>query len=74
MLDLKANPDKKGSGTVVEASLDKGRGFMCTALVQSGTLKVGDYVLLSSSSRRSLPAHKNSRRSLAPKYRDVKKV
>ena len=45
MLDLKANPDKKGSGTVVEASLDKGRGFMCTALVQSGTLKVGDYVL-----------------------------
>ena len=45
MLDLKANPDKNGSGTVVEASLDKGRGFMCTALIQSGTLKVGDYVL-----------------------------
>jgi translation initiation factor IF-2 len=45
MLDLKANPDKNGSGTVVEASLDKGRGYMCTALIQSGTLKVGDYVL-----------------------------
>lgn len=45
MLDLKANPDKNASGTVVEASLDKGRGYMCTALIQSGTLKVGDYVL-----------------------------
>ncbi|MGB0311194.1 MAG: translation initiation factor IF-2 [Schleiferiaceae bacterium] len=45
MLDLKANPDKNASGTVVEASLDKGRGYMCTALIQSGTLKVGDYIL-----------------------------
>jgi translation initiation factor IF-2 len=45
MLDLKANPDKNASGTVVEASLDKGRGYMCTTLIQSGTLKVGDYVL-----------------------------
>ena len=45
MLDLKANPDKNASGTVVEASLDKGRGYMCTALVQAGTMKVGDYVL-----------------------------
>lgn len=45
MLDLKANPDKNASGTVVEASLDKGRGYMCTALIQSGTMKVGDYVL-----------------------------
>ena len=39
------NPDKNASGTVVEASLDKGRGYMCTALVQAGTMKVGDYVL-----------------------------
>jgi translation initiation factor IF-2 len=45
MLELKANPDKNASGTVVEASLDKGRGYMCTALIQAGTLKVGDYVL-----------------------------
>ncbi len=45
MLDLKANPDKNASGTVVEASLDKGRGYMCTALIQSGTLKVGNYIL-----------------------------
>jgi translation initiation factor IF-2 len=45
MLDLKANPDKNASGTVVEASLDKGRGYMCTALIQSGTLNVGDYIL-----------------------------
>ncbi|MDA9781718.1 translation initiation factor IF-2, partial [Schleiferiaceae bacterium] len=45
MLDLKANPNKNASGTIVEASLDKGRGYMCTALIQSGTMKVGDYVL-----------------------------
>ena len=45
MLDLKSNPDKNASGTIVEASLDKGRGYMCTALVQAGTMKVGDYVL-----------------------------
>ena len=45
MLDLKANPNKNASGTIVEASLDKGRGYMCTALVQAGTMKVGDYVL-----------------------------
>ena len=45
MLDLKANPDKNASGTVVEASLDKGRGYMCTALIQSGTMQVGDYIL-----------------------------
>lgn len=45
MLELKANPDKNASGTVVEASLDKGRGYMCTALIQAGTMQVGDYVL-----------------------------
>ena len=45
MLDLKANPDKKASGNVVEASLDKGRGYVSTLLVQGGTLKIGDYML-----------------------------
>ncbi|WLD24131.1 translation initiation factor IF-2 [Flavobacterium dauae] len=45
MLELKANPNKSASGTVVEAFLDKGRGYVSTILVQSGTLKIGDYVL-----------------------------
>ncbi len=45
MLDLKANPDKPAVGTVVEAFLDKGRGFVSTVLVQAGSLKIGDYVL-----------------------------
>jgi translation initiation factor IF-2 len=45
LLELKANPNKLASGTVVEAYLDKGRGYVSTILVQSGTLKVGDYVL-----------------------------
>lgn len=45
ILDLKANPYKPAVGTVVEAQLDKGRGYISTILVQSGTLKIGDYVL-----------------------------
>ena len=45
MLDLKANPNKKASGAVIESSLDKGRGYLATILVQNGTLKVGDVVL-----------------------------
>ncbi|MGJ8683699.1 MAG: translation initiation factor IF-2 [Nonlabens sp.] len=45
ILDLKANPNKPAIGTVVEAFLDKGRGYVSTILVQAGTLKVGDYVL-----------------------------
>jgi len=45
LLDLKANPNKPAQGVVVEAQLDKGRGFVATVLVQSGTLKVGDYLL-----------------------------
>lgn len=45
ILDLKANPKKPAVGTVVEAQLDKGRGYVTTILVQAGTLKVGDYVL-----------------------------
>ena len=45
MLELKANPDRNAVGTVIEASLDKGRGYIATVLVQNGTLKVGDYSL-----------------------------
>ena len=45
ILELKANPDKVANGTVVEAFLDKGRGYVSTILVQAGTLKIGDYVL-----------------------------
>ncbi|MDT0620990.1 translation initiation factor IF-2 [Croceitalea vernalis] len=45
LLELKANPDKLANGTVVEAFLDKGRGYVSTILVQAGTLKIGDYVL-----------------------------
>ena len=45
LLELKANPDRLASGTVVEAFLDKGRGYVATILVQGGTLEIGDYVL-----------------------------
>jgi len=45
LLELKANPNRMANGTVVEAFLDKGRGYVSTVLVQGGTLKVGDYVL-----------------------------
>ena len=45
MLELKANPNKKASGAVIESSLDKGRGYLATILVQNGTLRVGDVML-----------------------------
>jgi len=45
LLELQANPEKQASGTVVEAFLDKGRGYVSTILVQAGTLRIGDYVL-----------------------------
>ena len=45
VLELKANPSKNALGTVVEAQLDKGRGYVTTILVQAGTLEVGDYIL-----------------------------
>ena len=48
ILDLKANPNRLAQGTVIEASLDKGKGYLSTILVQTGTLKVGDYVLAGS--------------------------
>ncbi len=45
LLELKANPDREASGTVVEATLDKGRGYVATVLVQNGTLRIGDLVV-----------------------------
>ena len=45
MLDLKANPNKRAAGAVIESSLDKGRGYLATILVQNGTLRVGDVML-----------------------------
>ena len=45
ILELKANPNKNAIGTVLEASLDKGKGYLTTILIESGTLKLGDYVL-----------------------------
>ncbi len=48
MLELKANPDKPALGTVIESSLDKGRGFTATVLVKAGTLKIGDIMLAGS--------------------------
>ena len=45
MLDLKANPDRKATGSIIESTLDKGRGYVATVLVSNGTLKVGDIVL-----------------------------
>ena len=45
LLDLKANPDRKATGSVIESSLDKGRGYVATVLVQNGTLRQGDVVL-----------------------------
>jgi translation initiation factor IF-2 len=45
LLDLKANPDREASGTIIEASLDKGRGFVATLLVENGTLQPGDLIV-----------------------------
>ena len=45
MLDLKANPDRKAVGSIIESSLDKGRGYVATVLVQNGTLRQGDIIL-----------------------------
>jgi len=45
MLELKGNPNKRASGTVIESTLDKGRGYVCTVLVQNGSLRVGDVLL-----------------------------
>jgi len=57
LLELKANPNKHASGTVVEAFLDKGRGYVSTILVQAGTLRVGDYVLAGKNSGKVRAMH-----------------
>jgi translation initiation factor IF-2 len=60
MLDLKANPDKRATGTVIESSLDKGRGYIATILIKTGTLKIGD-VLLAGSNYGNIKAMYNER-------------
>ncbi|UBZ11550.1 translation initiation factor IF-2 [Leeuwenhoekiella palythoae] len=57
ILELKANPDKRANGTVVEAFLDKGRGYVSTVLVEGGTLKIGDYVLAGTNSGKVKAMH-----------------
>ncbi|MCB0446041.1 MAG: translation initiation factor IF-2, partial [Gelidibacter sp.] len=57
LLELQANPNKHASGTVVEAFLDKGRGYVSTILVQAGTLNVGDYVLAGKNSGKVRAMH-----------------
>ena len=57
LLELKANPNKDASGTVVEAFLDKGRGYVSTILVQAGTLKIGDFVLAGKNSGKVKAMH-----------------
>ena len=57
LLELKANPNKPAVGTVVEAFLDKGRGYVSTILVQAGTLRVGDYVLAGKNSGKVKAMH-----------------
>ncbi|MGJ8591127.1 MAG: translation initiation factor IF-2 [Aquaticitalea sp.] len=57
ILELQANPNKAANGTVVEAFLDKGRGYVSTILVQAGTLKVGDYVLAGKNSGKVRAMH-----------------
>ena len=57
LLELQANPNKPALGTVVEAFLDKGRGYVSTILVQAGTLKVGDYVLAGKNSGKVRAMH-----------------
>ena len=57
LLELKANPNKSAQGTVVEAYLDKGRGYVSTILVQAGTLRIGDYVLAGKNSGKVKAMH-----------------
>ena len=57
LLELNANPNKDASGTVVEAFLDKGRGYISTILVQTGTLKIGDFVLAGKNSGKVKAMH-----------------
>ena len=57
LLELKANPNKPAVGTIVEAFLDKGRGYVSTVLVQAGTLRIGDYVLAGKNSGKVKAMH-----------------
>lgn len=57
LLELKANPSKSALGTIVEAFLDKGRGYVSTVLVQAGTLRIGDYVLAGKNSGKVKAMH-----------------
>lgn len=57
LLELKANPDKNGVGTVIESTLDKGRGYVTTVMVQAGTLRVGDIMLAGSYSGKVKAMH-----------------
>ena len=49
MLDLKADPNRKATGPIIESSLDKGRGYVATVLVSNGTLRVGDIMVAGTS-------------------------
>ncbi len=64
MLDLKANPNKRAVGAVVEAQLDKGKGYVTTILVQAGTLKIGDYLLAGTHSGKIKAMHDERRNSV----------
>jgi translation initiation factor IF-2 len=68
MLELKSNPDKEASGTVVEATLDKGRGYVATVLVQNGTLHIGDLVVSGQHFGRikAMVNERNKREEVAP--------
>ncbi len=68
ILELKANPNKEASGTVIEATLDKGRGFVATILVQNGTLKVGDMIVSGQyfGKVKAMYNERNQREELAP--------
>lgn len=68
VLELKANPNRNAVGTVVEASLDKGRGYVATTIVQNGTLKVGDVILAGShfGKVRAMIDHLGNRLETAP--------
>jgi translation initiation factor IF-2 len=68
LLDLKANPDREASGTIIEASLDKGRGYVATVLVQNGTLRQGDLMVSGQHYGRikAMNNERNQRVELAP--------
>ena len=68
ILDLKANPDREATGTIIEASLDKGRGYVATLLVQNGTLRLGDLMVSGQYYGRikAMTNERNQRMDIAP--------